>query len=145
MLEIQLFDESHSGELLFNLFEKVFDALCSNWKEKIIGSSTDGAPNMTGCHSGFNTRLSNSALGGMFYCIWCLAHQLDLVIKAALKALADKAGFTFITIMTTVICWLRRQDTLYRMMGRKCSYHINVRWTSVSKVSFLDCMAPVYE
>ena len=141
LLAIPLFDESHRGESLFNLFEKVFDALCPQWKEKIIGSSTDGAPNMTGCYSGFTTRLSNAAAaaGDMFYRVWCLAHQLDLVIKVAMKAIADKGGFPFISILTTIIGWLRRQDTLIRRMGSKCPYYINVRWTSMSQVcSALD-------
>ena len=135
LLAIPLFEESHSGESLFAFCSKVFDALCPTWKDKIIGSSTDGAPNMTGCNVGFTTRLANAAGNNRaFYRVWCLAHQLDLIIKASLHAIADATGFQFMTTMTTAIGWLRRQDTLIRRMGSKCPYFINVRWTSVSKV-----------
>ena len=67
LLAITLFDESHSGKSLFNIFAKVLGVLCPQWKHKIIGSLTDGAPDITGCHSGFTTRLSNVALGNAFY------------------------------------------------------------------------------
>ena len=141
LLAIPLFEESHSGESLYAFCSKVFDALCPTWKAKIIGSSTDGAPNMTGCNVGFTTRLANAAgTDRAFYRVWCLAHQLDLIIKASLHAIADVTGFQFMTTMTTAIGWLRRQDTLIRRMGSKCPYYINVRWTSVSKVCLLDLL-----
>ena len=37
LFTIPLFDESHSGESLFNIFAKVLDVLCPQWKHKIIG------------------------------------------------------------------------------------------------------------
>lgn len=90
---------------------------------------------MTGCNVGFTTRLANSVDNHhAFYRVWCLAHQLDLIVKASLHAIADASGFPFMNTMTTVIGWLRRQDILIRQMGSKCPYYINVRWTSVSKV-----------
>jgi hypothetical protein len=72
--------------------------------------------------------------------VWCLAHQLDLIIKASLHAIADATGFPFMTTMTTAIGWLRRQEALIRRMGSKCPYFINVRWTSVSKVCIQDLL-----
>ena len=89
-----MFDELRSVQSIFNLVAKVLDVLCPQWKHKIIRSSTDGAPNMTGCHSGFTTRLANGALGQVFYRVWCLAHQLNIIIKDSLKAIADKAGLS---------------------------------------------------
>ena len=112
ILAILLFNESHSGESLFNLFAKVLDLLCLQWKHKIIGLSTDGAPNMTCYHSGFTTRLANFSLGQALYRVWWLSHQLDLIIKADLKAISDKAGFPFMIILTTIIECLRRQNIL---------------------------------
>jgi hypothetical protein len=139
LLAIPLFEESHSGESLYAFFAKVFDALCPTWKEKIIGSSTDGAPNMTGCNVGFTTRVATAAGNDRaFYRVWCLAHQLDLIVKASLHSIADTTAFPFMNTMTTIIGWLRRQDTLIRRMSSKCPYYINVRWTSVSKVSLLS-------
>lgn len=143
LLAIPLFEEAHSGASLYDFFSKVFDALCPTWREKIIGSSTDGAPNMTGCNVGFTTRLATAAGNDRaFYRVWCLAHQLDLIVKASLHSIADATAFPFMNTMTTIIGWLRRQDTLIRRMGSKCPYYISVRWTSVSKVriSSNSCM-----
>jgi hypothetical protein len=50
LLAIPLFNEKHTGESLCNMFIKVFDSLCPVWRDKQIVSSTDGAPNMTGCN-----------------------------------------------------------------------------------------------
>lgn len=80
LLAIPLFEESHTGESLFNFFVKVFDALCPMWKDKLIGSSTDGAPNMTGYNVGFTSQLATAVSWPAFYRVWCLAHQLDLII-----------------------------------------------------------------
>lgn len=133
LLAIPLSEELHS-ESLFNLFSKVFSALCPSWKDKLIGSSTDGAPNMTACNVGFTTQCANAATTDVFYRIWCLAHQLDLINGTALHAIADIAGFPFLHTLTTIAGWLRRQETLIRRMGSKCPYCIDVQWTSVSKV-----------
>jgi hypothetical protein len=50
-LVISLFKEQYNGESLCNIFVKVFDSLCPVWRDKLIGFSTDGAPNMPGCMS----------------------------------------------------------------------------------------------
>jgi hypothetical protein len=42
----------HTGLATFEMFEKLFDAICPLWKDKLIGCSTDGAANMTGHLSG---------------------------------------------------------------------------------------------
>jgi hypothetical protein len=52
-----------------------------NWKTKIIGVTTDGAANMIGCHCGVVTKIQNVALKDGFYRIWCLLHQLDLIVQ----------------------------------------------------------------
>ena len=66
--------------------------------------------------------------------MWGLSHKLGLIIKAGLHAIANTGEFAFVQVETTIVGWLRRQDTLIRRMGSKCPYYINVRWTSFSKV-----------
>jgi hypothetical protein len=133
-MAIPLFSESHSGESLFKHMKKLFDALCPAWRDKLIGSTTDGAPNMTGCLQGFTTRLEGAATSNVFYRVWCLAHQLDIIVKNGVSGIEDHTNFPFIGILTTFVGWLRRQDILIRDMGSKCPYLINVRWTSLAKV-----------
>lgn len=47
---------SHTGEAMFNMVCQLFDVLCPTWTEHIIGSSTDGAANMTGKDNKWNSR-----------------------------------------------------------------------------------------
>ena len=53
--------ESHMGLNMFNLLKKTMDALCVGWEKKVIGYTSDGASNMTGCVQGLGTRNGNAA------------------------------------------------------------------------------------
>ena len=65
---------------MFLLIVKFFDALLSNWRGKLIGISSNGASNMTRAFSDVVSHLQQLALPGL-YCIWCCAHQMDLVVQ----------------------------------------------------------------
>lgn len=60
MLAIPLFNKSHSGQSLYGFMTRLLNALCPDWNRRLIVSSTDGAPNMTGAIQGFSTRLSDA-------------------------------------------------------------------------------------
>jgi len=49
----------HTGLATFEMFEKLFDAVCPLWKDKLISCSTDGAANMTGRLSRVVTQIQN--------------------------------------------------------------------------------------
>ncbi len=55
LLAIPLLDLTYSGRVYADLLIKVLSALCPDWRMKLLGSSTDGAGNMTGHSSGFST------------------------------------------------------------------------------------------
>ena len=73
--------ERHTGAYMYELFKTFFDVLDESWTTKVIGVTTDGAANMTGCHRGIVTMIQNAALYKGFYCIWCALHQLDIVVQ----------------------------------------------------------------
>lgn len=137
LLAIPLFALAHSGRVYCDLLIRLLDVLCPDWRMKLIGSSTDGAGNMTGHNVGFSTLLRNESLcKEAFYRLWCIAHQLDLVTKKSVTKLDDSGVFTFMKPLTEVIAYLRRQKNLMsRMGGAKCPYYITVRWKSLAKVS----------
>ena len=87
LLAIPLFEESHSGQSLYSFFSKVFEALCPTWKGRIIGSSLAIA----------------AGVDCVVYCVWCLAHQLDLTIKASPHAVANATAFPFMITLATAI------------------------------------------
>ena len=114
---IPLFNESHSGQSLYGFMTRLLNALCPDWDRRLIGSSTDGAPNMTGAIQGFSTRLSSGvAEFGPLYRIWCLAHQLDIIVKASVVSMQNLVSFPFEKTLTTLVGYLRRQETLIRTM-----------------------------
>jgi len=69
----------HTGLATFEMFEKLFDAVCPLWKDKLIGCSTDGATNMTGRLSRVVTRIQN-VVKPNFMRVWCLLHQIDIIM-----------------------------------------------------------------
>jgi hypothetical protein len=44
---------------------------------------------MTGCHAGLATCIERVANAG-FFCVWCAAHQLDLVVQARFKSMFNE-------------------------------------------------------
>jgi hypothetical protein len=108
LLAIPLLNEQHTGESLFHMFSKVLNFLFQIWRDRTIGSNTDGAPYMTGCNVEFRTLLTNTISSSVFYRVWCLGHHLDIVIKAAANVSYDVGGFPFMNIMTTANLLARR-------------------------------------
>ena len=130
LLAIPMFDR-HTGEYMFNITAKLFQALDPNWKDKIIGVTSDGAANMTGNQRGLATRLEQVALPG-FHRVWCALHQLDLVVQ---KAVLNFFNDDFYSTLTGIIGYLRRQQNLIEEMGAKCPKVGGTRWLSLGKVS----------
>ena len=78
------FSGRHTGYAMFEMFTKLFDALCPLWRDKLIGCSTDGAANMTGHLSGVVTRIE-AVVRPNFVRVWCLLHQIDIVMQKVYK------------------------------------------------------------
>ena len=92
---------------MHELFEKLFDILDPLWKTKLVGITTDGAASMTGRHKGAVTKIQNSALGEGFYRLWCVLHQIDIVVQ---KCVTSYFNDDFYTALTGFISYLRRQQ-----------------------------------
>jgi hypothetical protein len=80
LLALPMF-ERHSGEYIFDLFNRLLSVLDPNWRQKIVGVTTDGAANMTGSDSGAVSRIERETFQG-FYRAWCGLHQLVLTQSA---------------------------------------------------------------
>jgi hypothetical protein len=103
MLVVPMFVE-HSGEEMFKLLSNSLSMLDPDWKMKIVGITTDGAASMTGVRKGIVSQIQAVAAKGLIR-VWCGAHQLDLALKKALGRLPK----AFLTTLTTMIAYLRRQ------------------------------------
>jgi hypothetical protein len=54
--------ERHTGDYMFQLFQRLFDTLDPSWKNKLIGVTSDGARSMTGLERGVVTRIQSEVL-----------------------------------------------------------------------------------
>ena len=105
----------HTGDYMFELFQRLFNVLDPSWKNKVLGVTTDGAGNMTGQHRGAVTQIQNAILPDGFYRIWCALHQLDIVIqKCVVKYFSDD----FYSRLTGLIGYLRHQQNLIQRMKK---------------------------
>jgi len=99
------------------------DVLRPGWKVHLLGVSSDGARNMTGCVSGVVTRLSNAMHNECpLTRVWCEAHQLDLVMEHIMDTIVKEH---FLTFMTRFITHLTRQLNLIADMKITCPRVVN--------------------
>ena len=82
---------------------------------------------MTGCHVGMITQIQQVTKSG-FYCIWCAAHQLDLIVQDRFKSIFDD---TFVHVIQVITGYLRRQKNLIQRMKSTCPCFIDSRWLSM--------------
>jgi hypothetical protein len=122
--------ERHTCEIIFNTFAKAMDALFPDWRETIIGASSDGEKKMTGRHQGVITRIHHVAKPG-FMRVWCGAHQLDLCMQSFYLAIPD----TFYSTFTLLVAYLRRQQNFISDKRSECPLICDTRWLNMIKVT----------
>jgi hypothetical protein len=121
--------QHHTEENMFQLIVTFFETLLSNGKGKLIGISSDSASNMTRAFSGVVTHLQKLAFPGL-YCIWCCAHQMDLVVQKAIAFLCDK---NFVSSIMGITGHLLCQVNLISEMQSKCPRFVNTHWLSMEQ------------
>jgi hypothetical protein len=79
ILALPLFDR-HTGEDMSDVLVQFLNAFYPQWRDILVGSSTDGARSMTGNLGGLSTRFGQCSPAKLIR-IWCGLHQLDLVMQ----------------------------------------------------------------
>jgi hypothetical protein len=130
LLALPMF-ERHSGEYIFDLFNRLLSVLDPAWRQTIVGVTTDGAANMTGSNCGAVSRIERETFQG-FYRAWCGLHQLDIVVQRAVSKLYDDK---FYGRLTALIGYLRRKQIFTQEMASKCPKVATTLWLSLGKVS----------
>ncbi|KAH9246800.1 hypothetical protein BASA81_015648 [Batrachochytrium salamandrivorans] len=115
LMAIPLF-ESHTGENMFATLVKFMNALIPSWRNRLVGVSTDGDRSMTGRIRGLSTRIESEASPGIIQ-IWCGLHQMDLVMQRVFESALNEG---YLTVLTTLIGYLRRQQNLIADMRVTC-------------------------
>jgi len=84
------FFERHFAQNYVKLIKILPNTVSPSWREKVILISSDGENTMTGRHAGVVTLLENECLNPVLR-IWCVLHQLDIVVKNATHGMLDEA------------------------------------------------------
>ncbi|KAE9339884.1 hypothetical protein PF008_g11365 [Phytophthora fragariae] len=122
LLAIPMFDR-HTAVVQVRLIVRVLDILSANWRDKLIGISSDGENTMTGRHGGVVTLLEKETTHSVLR-VWCAAHQMDLVMKAGFAIFGSG---DFVKKTKDLIVHLRRQKKLSTEMGGAAKKLTN-RW-----------------
>jgi hypothetical protein len=87
---------SHTGQLMFDVFEQAMDAIIPGWEDYLLSTCSDGARKMLGRARGIVARIAqrSNAAGHTFIRFWCGTHQLDLVVaKVVLEGIMHAKQF----------------------------------------------------
>lgn len=120
-----------TAEAQFNTASKALNVVDKNWRDKLVSIGTDGERTMTGRISGVQTRFEEAATFSVVR-IWCGLHQLDLAAQKEYMLLGDDA---FVTTLTALISYLRRQQNLQAEMKTTCPKFVSTRWLSMKRVT----------
>lgn len=111
------FFQRHTAVNYVKMINTVMDVLCPNWKDKLIAIAFDGKNTMIGHIGGVVTLLAAQCTNPVL-CVWCVPHQLDLVVKMATNG-GDGGKFYMAAHAFSV--HLRSQHNLIGAMnGAKC-------------------------
>jgi len=119
--------ERHTAENIFNLIVRFLDALNGTtmiWYAKLMSVPTNGENRMTGCHRGVVTRLEQAAEFPVLR-IWCVPHQIDIVIKNA--AALPQNGQWIEVVYKWCVHLCRQEKFIMDMNGEMCPKKTN-RW-----------------
>jgi hypothetical protein len=108
---------------------RIMDVLYACWQSKIIDFNTDGENTMIRRHAGVVTWIDHASETKLMR-IWCVPHQIDLIVKDVNHSLDD--GLFYKTAHNFSV-HLRRQQNLQLKMGSTCPKNTN-RWVH------LECM-----
>ena len=114
---------------MFGVLQHLLDVICSDWKKRLVGFSSDGAPDMTGPIQNLATRVQKVVIPG-FVRVWCCSHQLDLVMKEVFSKLCD---YWFLKSLTALIGHLRRQKNFTKNLISQCPRFAETRWSTMGR------------
>jgi hypothetical protein len=110
------FFERHTAQNYVKLIKILLNTMSPSWHEKVISISSDGENTMTGRHASVVTLLENEC-SNLVLRIWCVPHQLDIVVKNATHGVLDEA---FYKVAHVFFVHFRAQQILITEMGSKC-------------------------
>jgi hypothetical protein len=123
------FFERHLAVNYVKLIKTMLDTLCPDWRSKLISISSDGENTITSQHGGVATLLEKECNNPVLQ-IWCVPHQLDIVVKNATQDVLDQV---FHKVAHAYFVHPRVQQNLITNMGSKCPKD-TTRWVTFGSI-----------
>lgn len=122
----------HTGINIANHIKDVLSLLCTSWESKLVGITSDGARSNLGKFNGAVTHISNSIEKDYPkpIIIWCILHQLDIVMKDVQNEVRNGE---WIEKLTDMVGHLRKQYSLINEMKSTCPY-LSIRWNAAENI-----------
>jgi hypothetical protein len=96
------FFQRHTAVNYVTMIKTVMNVLCPTWNDKLISIASDGENTMTGRTGGVVTLLERQCTNPVLR-VWCVPHQLDLVVKTATVGV-DMASSTRRLMRSRCVC-----------------------------------------
>ncbi|CAM6025211.1 unnamed protein product [Sphagnum balticum] len=129
-LVIVSFYGRHTAVNILALIVKILDVLFPMWRDKLISVSSDGENTMTSRHGGFVTLLEKEATNNIMR-VWCVLHQMDIVIKKVMKAMMDGLFYKIAHVFSVHMC--AQLNLIMEMDGAKCPKD-TTQWVAFGKM-----------
>jgi hypothetical protein len=123
------FFERHTAQNYVKLIKILLNIVFPSWHQKVISISSNGENTMTNRHVGVVTLLENECSNHVLH-IWCVPHQLDIVVKNATHGVLDEV---FYKVAHAFSMHLRAQQILITEMGSKCPKD-TTRWVAFGSI-----------
>lgn len=128
-MEMVPFFECHLAVNYVKLIKIMLDILCSDLSSKLILIRSDGENTMIDRHRVVLTLLKKECNNHVLR-IYCVSHQLDIVVKNATQDILDQ---TFYKVPHDYFVHLRVQQNLIIDMGVKCPKD-TTRWVAFGSI-----------
>ncbi len=123
------FFERHIAQNYVKLIKILLNTVSPSWREKVISINSNGENTMTGRHASVVTLLENECSNHVLR-IWCVPHQLDIVVKNAIHGVLDEV---FYKVAHAFSMHLHPQQILITEMGSKCPKD-TMRWVAFGNI-----------
>ncbi len=120
----------HTGKNIAGAISDALNPICLGWRRKVIGLTCDGASANTGNENGalaIIEREIKEKTDSVVYKRWCGIHQLDLLLKKAIKKIGNE---TFISELRNFSTYLRKKVSFVEIY-KKCPAYCDTRWLTL--------------
>eukprot|EP00164_Ancoracysta_twista_P007394 GFYU01010487.1.p1 GENE.GFYU01010487.1~~GFYU01010487.1.p1 ORF type:complete len:846 (-),score=157.03 GFYU01010487.1:839-3283(-) len=123
-------NDSNTAEAMREMITMALDALCADWRKKLIGMAWDVPSKSIPALCELSKLLRDQSLPG-FHRVWFGAQRLERVIKDVFDKCLDERFVKKLAVLTS---YLQGQSDFIKRIGSKCPRYASTYWRSLAVV-----------